>query len=69
MQLEIESDWDGMTATFEQPRYELYGSGVVFDGEASIRKYFAASRIPFSDQANEIISIAAIDKVMRVEFW
>jgi len=69
MQLEIESDWDGVIATFEHPRYELYGSGVVFDGEASVRKYFAASRTPFPDQANEIITIAASGEAVLVEFW
>ena len=42
-----------------------------FDGEAAVRSYFAASREPFPDQANEIIAIAvdaATDTVL-VEFW
>ena len=55
MRLECEGDWDGVIATFAHPRYELYGAGTVFDGEAAVRGYFAASRIPFPDQANEII--------------
>ena len=44
MRLECEGDWDGVIATFAHPRYELYGAGTVFDGEAAVRGYFAASR-------------------------
>ena len=70
MALECECDWDAVMATFEHPRYELYGSGRVFDGEEQVRSYFAASRIPFPDQANEIISLAADDNAtVHVEFW
>lgn len=71
MALEITHDWDGVIATFEHPRYELLGPGTVFDGEAAVRSYFAASREPFPDQANEVIAIAAdtaTDTVL-VEFW
>ena len=71
MALEITHDWDGVIATFAHPRYELLGPGTIFDGEAAVRSYFAASRGPFPDQANQIISIAAdaaTDTVL-VEFW
>ena len=71
MALEITHDWDGVIATFEHPRYELLGPGTVFDGEAAVRSYFAASREPFPDQANEVIAIAAdaAPDTRRVEFW
>jgi len=69
MALEITHEWDEVIATFEQPRYELYGSGVVFDGEEAVRSYFAASRKPFPDQGNEIIAIAHADETVLVEFW
>ena len=69
MQLECEGDWDGVIATFEHPRYELYGAGTVFDGEDAVRSYFAASRTPFPDQANEIIAIGAGGDTVLVEFW
>src|SRR4051794_37161886 len=64
MALECERDWDGVSlvgrgATFAHPRYEMYGTGAVFDGETEVRGYFAASRTPFPDQGNEIIAIAA----------
>ena len=58
-----------MIATFEHPRYEMYGGGQVFDGEAAVRAYFAASRTPFPDQGNEIIAIAHADNTVLVEFW
>ena len=69
MALEIAHDWDAVIATFDHPRYEMYGNGTVFDGEQAVRGYFAASRTPFPDQGNEIIAIAAGGETVLVEFW
>lgn len=69
MALEITHEWDAVIATFEHPRYELYGTGAVFDGEEAVREYFHASRIPFPDQANEVIAIAHDGESVLVEFW
>ena len=69
MRLECEGDWDGVISTFGHPRYELYGTGTVFDGEEAVRGYVAASRVPFPDQANEIIAIGASGDCVLVEFW
>jgi len=69
MALEVAHAWDAVIATFAHPRYELLGSGAVFDGEEAVRRYFAASRVPFPDQGNEIIAIAAVDDTVLVEFW
>src|SRR4051812_47822644 len=69
MRLEITHEWDAVIATFQHPRYELYGNGVVFDGEEAVRRYFHASRIPFPDQGNEVIAIAHADNTVLVEFW
>ena len=69
MALECVHDWDGVIATFDRPRYEMYGAGQVFDGEVAVRGYFAASRTPFPDQGNEIIAIAASGDTVLVEFW
>lgn len=69
MALEITHEWDKVIATFDRPRYELYGPGAVFDGEEAVRAYFAASRIPFPDQGNEIIAISHADNTVLVEFW
>lgn len=69
MALEITHDWDAVIATFEHPRYELLGPGTVFDGEEAVRRYFTLSRIPFPDQGNEVIAIAADHDTVLVEFW
>ena len=69
MALECVCDWDAVIATFAHPRYEMYGSGAVFDGETAVRAYFAASRTPFPDQGNEIIAIGAGGDTVLVEFW
>lgn len=69
MQLECVSDWDGVIATFQHPRYEMYGTGTVFDGEREVRGYFKASRTPFPDQANEVIAMAHAGNTVLVEFW
>lgn len=69
MALEITHEWDKVIATFEHPRYELYGPGTVFDGEDAVRGYFAMSRTPFPDQGNEIIAISHADDTVLVEFW
>jgi hypothetical protein len=69
MRLECELDWDAVIATFEHPRYEIYGPGTVIDGEEAVRGYFNSSRIPFPDQGNEIIAIAHGGDTVLVEFW
>jgi hypothetical protein len=69
MALECVCDWDAVIATFEHPRYEMYGSGAVFDGEEEVRGYFAASRTPFPDQGNEIIAIAHSGATGQAEVW
>lgn len=69
MALEVTHNWDAVIATFEHPRYEMHGGGQVFDGEAAVRGYFAASRTPFPDQGNEVIAIAHDGDTVLVEFW
>ena len=69
MALEVRGDWDAVIATFDHPRYEMYGSGAVFDGEEAVRRYFALSRASFPDQGNEIIAIAHGENTVLVEFW
>lgn len=70
MALEVTHDWDAVIATFDgHPRYELYGTGTVFDGEEAVRRYFDMSRVPFPDQGNEVIAISHADNTVLVEFW
>ena len=61
-------DFDATLRTFRHPRYELVATGRVFDGEAEVRRYYAASRSAFPDQRNEIHSIHYADDAVIVEF-
>ena len=69
MALECVQDWDGVIDTFAHPRYEMMGTGAVFDGEESVRAYFDSSREAFPDQSNEIIALATDGDTVLVEFW
>ena len=68
MESENRLDFDRTIATFDRPRYELVGTGQVFDGEEQVRKYYAASRAAFPDQRNEIHSLRHADDAVVVEF-
>lgn len=69
MALECVQDWEGVIDTFAHPRYEMHGSGAVYDGHDAVMAYFQSSRNTFPDLANEIISIAADGDTVLVEFW
>jgi steroid delta-isomerase-like uncharacterized protein len=68
MESENRLDFDVTIATFDHPRYELVGTGQVFDGEEQVRNYYAASRAAFPDQRNEIHSLRHTDDAVVVEF-
>jgi steroid delta-isomerase-like uncharacterized protein len=68
MESENRLDFDATIATFDHPRYELVGTGQVFDGEEQVRKYYAASRTAFPDQRNEIHTLRHADDAVVVEF-
>jgi predicted ester cyclase len=69
MASEVRLDFDATIATFRHPRYELFGAGQVFDGEAAVRAYFAASRKTFPDQGNEVIALRPMHDAVLAEFW
>jgi steroid delta-isomerase-like uncharacterized protein len=68
MESENRLEFDAAIATFDHPRYELVGTGQVFDGEERVRKYYAASRAAFPDQRNEIHTLRHADDAVVVEF-
>lgn len=68
MESENRLDFDATIATFGHPRYELIGTGQVFDGEQEVRGYYASSRAAFPDQRNEIRSLRHADDAVVVEF-
>jgi steroid delta-isomerase-like uncharacterized protein len=57
MDSENRKDFETTLATFAHPRYELIGTGEVFDGEAEVRQYFEDTRIAFPDQRNELTAL------------
>lgn len=69
MEAENILDFDEAIDTFTHPRYELIGTGQVFEGEEQVRKYFKVSRAPFPDQRNELIELHHADDAVIVEFW
>jgi len=68
MESENRHDFDATIATFEHPRYEIIPTGDVFDGEAAVRGYYAASRAAFPDQRNELRALHHTDDAVVVEF-
>ena len=68
MESENRLDFDATIATFAHPRYELIGTGQVFDGEEEVRGYFATSRAAFPDQRNELHALHVADDAVIVEF-
>jgi steroid delta-isomerase-like uncharacterized protein len=69
MRLEITHEWEAVLATFEHPHYDINDGQAVFDGREEVMRYFTASRIPFPDQGNEVIAMAADGDKVLVEFW
>jgi predicted ester cyclase len=68
MASENESRFDDTLATFTHPRYELIGTGQVYDGVDEVSQYYAASRAVFPDQRNEIRAVHHAQGATIVEF-
>ncbi len=68
MHSENESRFDDTLATFDHPRYELIGTGQVYDGTQEVKEYYARSRAVFPDQRNEVRALLCADDTVIVEF-
>src|SRR5689334_5482342 len=68
MDSENRLDFDATLSTFSHPRYELVGTGQVFDGADEVMGYYRASRTAFPDQRNEIRTLRHADDAVIVEF-
>lgn len=66
---EVAQDWDATLSTFPHPHYELVPLGVVHDGDAEVRRYYADTRVAFPDQHHEMIALRHADDAVVVEFW
>ena len=67
MESENRHEFDVTLETFEHPRYELIGTGDVYDGETDVARYFEETRAAFPDQRNELIALHHSDDSVVVE--
>ncbi len=67
MELENQHDYAATIDTFHHPRYELIGTGDVYDGQAEVERYFEETRTAFPDQRNELIALHHSDDAVLVE--
>jgi len=68
MASENELRFDDTLATFAHPRYELIGTGQVYDGAEAVQQYYAQSRTVFPDQRNEVRALHDAGDTIVVEF-
>jgi steroid delta-isomerase-like uncharacterized protein len=62
-------DTPGALAAFAHPRFELIGTGRVYDGVAEVTQYLHDSRDAFPDQAQELIALHHADDAVICEAW
>jgi steroid delta-isomerase-like uncharacterized protein len=67
MDSENRREFDATIATFERPRYELIGTGKVYDGAEEVERYFEETRRAFPDQRNEVLALHHTDDAVVVE--
>jgi predicted ester cyclase len=68
MASENQGRFDDTLASFTHPRYELIGTGQVYDGAEQVKEYYARSRAVFPDQRNEVRSLLNAQDTVVVEF-
>jgi hypothetical protein len=68
MASENELRFDDTLATFAHPRYELIGTGQVYDGVDEVMSYYASSRAVFPDQRNVVRAVHRAEGAVVVEF-
>jgi len=67
MDSENRHEYDATMDTFHHPRYELIGTGDVYDGPEEVRRYFEETRTAFPDQRNELLALHHADDAVLVE--
>jgi len=68
MASENDHRFDDTLGTFTHARYELVGTGQVYDGADEVRGYWQRSRAVFPDQRNEIRAVHHAADAVIVEF-
>ena len=67
MELENRHEYEATIETFDHPRYELIGTGDVYDGPQEVARYFEETRTAFPDQRNELVALHHADDAVIVE--
>lgn len=67
MDSENRHEFDATMKTFHHPRYELIGTGDVYDGTKEVERYFEETRRAFPDQRNELLALHHADDAVLVE--
>jgi steroid delta-isomerase-like uncharacterized protein len=67
MDSENRHEFDATLDTFHHPRYELIGTGEVYDGAEEVARYFEETRRAFPDQRNELLALHHADDGVLVE--
>jgi len=67
MESENRHEFDVTLGTFDNPRYELVGTGEVHDGADEVMAYFEESRTAFPDQRNELLELHHAEGAVIVE--
>ena len=68
METENRHEYEATIETFDHPRYELIGTGDVYDGPEEVAQYFQETRTAFPDQRNELIALHHADDAVVAEF-
>lgn len=67
MDSENRREFGATLKTFKRPRYELVGTGDVYDGRKQVERYFEETRRAFPDQRNELLALHHTDDAVVVE--
>jgi len=67
MDSENRHEFDATLDTFGHPRYELIGTGEVYDGAEQVGRYYEDTRRAFPDQRNELLALHHADDAVLVE--
>ena len=67
METENRHEYGATIETFDHPRYELVGTGDVYDGREAVARYFEETRTAFPDQRNELLALHHADDAVIVE--
>ncbi len=69
LETERGGDPDAILGTFAHPRYELVGSGRVYDGADEVRAYLVERARAFPDLVTEVINFWHDPALVAAELW